>query len=297
MSDAGFGADWLSLREPFDLAARSPALARAFRAAMPTTRQGAPLRLIDLAAGTGANFRALAPLLAGDQDWRLIDHDPLLLAAQRTRIAGWAGSHGWPCHDEEDDEGPLLRIDAGRARWRLRGQRHDLSHDLDGIGLPGCDGLLTTAFLDLVSAGWLDRLCALLARTPRPLLATLTVDGRRTWQPPLPSDGLVAEAFLVHQGGDKGFGPSLGTTSTQALAARLAARGFQVRTEASDWRIDPTHPAMLHTMAREAAAVASETDPAHAPAARAWLAERSAGIAQGLVSLTIGHQDLLALPP
>lgn len=294
MNDAastGFSADWLRQREPFDLAARSQSLATGLRTAL--GQQGSTaLRIVDLAAGSGANFRALAPLLEADQEWRLVDHDPLLLAAQRTEITRWASRHGWHCHDQDG----ALAIHAGTARWLVRNQQLDLAHDLEDIDLASCDGLVTTAFLDLVSATWLDRLSALLARTRRPLLATLTVDGRRTWFPGKPADRLVADAFLSHQNGDKGFGPSLGVRATPYLAASLVAAGYQISTQASDWHIGQEHSDMLLSMAREAAAVATETDPSDQPAVSSWLADKASDIRQGVLSLEVGHQDLLAVP-
>jgi len=291
----GFSADWLRLREPLDLVARSQALALGFRDALKRAigdAPHAPWRLIDLAAGAGANFRAMAPVLAVDQDWTLIDHDPALLAAQRREIAHWAQQQGWPCLED----GPWLRVDTGTARWRVRGQALDLAHDLEGLDLDTCDGLLTTAFLDLVSAGWLDRLCALLAATPRPLLATLSVDGVRQWQPPRPVDGLITEAFLAHQGGDKGFGESLGVQAVPYLATRLAAHGHRVRVEASPWHIGADRPELLSALAREAVEVTVQVSAAHADTASAWLAGRSADGRQGVLSLYVGHLDLLALP-
>jgi hypothetical protein len=298
-ASGGFSADWLRQREPFDLAARSQTLALAFKAALQPHRPSA-LRIIDLAAGSGANFRALAPLLEADQDWTLVDHDPLLLAAQRTDIARWATEQGWRCEERHEDpneqKGHTLSIDTGTTCWQVRGQLLDLAGALEDIDLNACDGLVTTAFLDLVSAAWLDRLSALLASVRRPLLATLSVDGRRTWQPNRPADKFIADAFLSHQAGDKGFGLSLGVQATPYLASRLAAQGFQVSTQASDWHIGGEHRETLRTLAKEAAAVAMETEPSHAAIVSAWLAERSTNIQQGLLSLEVGHLDLLAVP-
>ena len=290
-TNTGFSADWLRQREPFDLAARSQSLANGFRKAL-GSQAPVPLRIVDLASGSGANFRALAPLLEADQEWRLVDHDPLLLAAQRTEITAWASRHGWHCHDHEG----ALAIHAGTARWLVRGQQLDLVRNLEDIDLASCDGLVTTAFLDLVAAAWLDRLSALLSRTRRPLLATLTVNGRRTWCPGRPADRLVTDAFLSHQDGDKGFGPSLGVRATPYLAASLATAGYQISTPASDWHIGQEHHDMLLSMAKEAAAVATETDPSNGPTVCSWLADRASDIHQGLLSLEFGHLDLLAVP-
>lgn len=286
----GFDATWLQQREPFDLAARSPALAATFAAALPR-HAGHPVRLVDLAAGTGANFRALAPLISGDQDWLLVDHDPLLLAAQHTHIATWAAQHGW----HSQIEGAALCVHAGTVRWRVQGQALDLARSLPALDLARFDGVVTTAFLDLVSASWLDTLSQQIAQARRPLLATLTVNGQRTWQPAHPADAAVQSAFLQHQAGDKGFGPALGPTALAELALRLAAQGFAVHTARSDWQIDACHRTILTQLLDEATTVALQTDPAARVALADWHAARLAQLDAGRLRLTVGHGDLVAL--
>jgi hypothetical protein len=288
---SGFSADWLQTREPFDAAARDPALARRFGEALGDGQHG-PRRIIDLAAGSGANFRVLAPLLGGDQDWLLVDHDPLLIAAQATEIARWAAHAGWRCGNSDSG----LLVETGTARWCVRTRQLDLAQDLEQLALTEADGVTTTAFLDLVSPAWLDRLADTLARANRPLLATLTVDGRRLWHPALPADARIQTAFQQHQGGDKGFGPSLGIGATAYLADRLAATGSAVQTARSDWRIGGEHREMLAQMVTESAAVAAEAAPADATLFTAWARERKAQVAAGMLTLEVGHLDLLAVP-
>lgn len=288
---SGFRVDWLQRREPFDAAARDRDLARQFGAAL-GDGQNRPRRIVDLAAGSGANFRALAPLLGGDQDWLLVDHDPLLIAAQAGEIARWSARNGWHCQEFSGG----VSIDTGTSNWRARTHTLDLARFLEQVDLAACDGVTTAAFLDLVSTAWLDRLCGLLTRSGSPLLATLTVDGRREWYPALPADVRVHHAFRCHQTGDKGFGPAHGGLATTYLVDRLAARGYKVTTARSDWRISTEHRDMLLQMVDESAAVAHETEPAAAAVFAGWSAERRAQIDSGLLSLEVGHLDMLAIP-
>ena len=287
----GFGADWLRRREPFDAAARNSDLARRFGAALGNERN-MPRRVIDLAAGSGANFMALAPLIDGDQDWLLIDNDSSLLATQAEAIARWSEREGWRCRNI--DKGVL--VETGTGNWQARAQRLDLAQSLEQIDFAACDGVTTSAFLDLVSAAWLDRLCALLTRHARPLLATLTVDGRRVWHPSQSGDVGIHDAFLRHQTGDKGFGPALGSLAVNYLADRLTARGYKVNTACSDWRINAEHREMLLQMVEESAAVARETMSAASVLFTEWSEERNAQIRAGLLTLDVGHLDLLAVP-
>jgi hypothetical protein len=287
---SGFAADWLRRREPFDVAARNPDLARRFGAAL-SHRQNKARRIVDLAAGSGANFRALAPLVGGDQDWLLVDHDPSLIAAQAAEIARWSKREGWHC---EEFDGGLL-VQTGGGRWQVRARRLDLAQLLEQIDFAACDGVTTAAFLDLVSPAWLDRLCGLLTRCNLPLLATLTVDGQRAWHPPLPADLRVHAAFQRHQSTDKGFGNALGNFATTHLANRLKSQGYKVITARSDWRIGADHREMLQQMVEEAAAVARETEPSASALFAGWLAERNAQIESALLALDVGHVDLFAV--
>ncbi len=292
----GFDADWLARREPFDAQARNPALAagfaRSLRGARGNARQDGAWRVIDLAAGTGSNFRALAPLLGGDQEWLLVDHDPILRAAQAGAIAQWAERAGGSCHVMGD----TVVVQAGAVCWRARAHALDLANSLDALDFAAFDAVTTAAFLDLVSADWLDRLVDRLTLARRPLLAVLTVDGRRRWSPMVSADQRLHDAFRRHQAGDKGFGPALGSDATAALECRLVARGFAVSTAPSDWRIGPPHGEMLWRMVDEANAVACQSEASAAAIFGDWRAQRIVQIQDGRLSLEVGHQDLLALP-
>jgi len=291
---SGFDALWLAQREPFDLAARSITLERRFAEAL---RSGGlsspgPIRLIDLGGGTAANFRALAPRLGGDQHWLLCDHDPQLLSSAARSITRWALEHGWECSRSSS----TVVVRAGSQRWSLETREIDLARSLEELDALSFDGVTTTAFLDLVSLAWLERLARWVQTAARPLLATLTVDGRRRWSSALAGDALIDDTFQRHQAGDKGFGQSVGPGAAQALAGLFGALGVACETENSDWRIGASAVGMLRRLAAEAAAVALEIDPHLERDITAWLAERLRQIDAGAVSLTVGHLDLLALP-
>ncbi len=292
---SGFDADWLAQRERFDLAARSRPLANAFAEALMRRRAAhtSPLRLADLGGGTAANFRALAPRLGGDQHWVLLDFDQQLLDQVPVRIAGWACAQGW---DAVESAGGC-QVQAGPARWRIETQQIDLAASLEALDARRFDGIVTTAFLDLVSNHWLARFARWLVDANRPLLATLTVDGRRSWHPEAIDDELIDRAFRTHQGGDKGFGQSVGPGAGAALADCLRALACPVALADSDWQIGgDADSAMLDRMADEAVAVALEVDRLAGDRLARWRQTRTAQIASGQARLIIGHVDLLATP-
>src|SRR5258708_37349264 len=74
---SGFPAQWLALREPYDLRARNGAVLNAVAAAF---RDQPAVAVVDLACGAGASLRAIGPRLPPRQSWRLVDNDLGLLA-------------------------------------------------------------------------------------------------------------------------------------------------------------------------------------------------------------------------
>ena len=74
---SGFSADWLMLRESYDLRARNPTVLDAVAASL---KSRPSVHIVDLACGTGSTLRALNPRLPERQNWKLIDNDLDLLA-------------------------------------------------------------------------------------------------------------------------------------------------------------------------------------------------------------------------
>ena len=268
-----FAADWLALREGFDAAARSPALARRLAAALP-----ARPRVLDLGAGTGSLFRWLAPIIGRAQDWTLADADPALLARALDDIAAWAAARGYAV----TDRGRALALRTPAGTWRVGVRVADLAHE---VPLDGQDAVVCSALLDLVSADWIVRLAA---RLRVPLLACL---------PRHPADAPVRTGFRRDQGRDKGLGPALGPRAPAVLQAALAARGFTVASAPSDWRIAPRAAGMLAELVRGHAEVAARRLPLRRAAIGAWQAARLRQVGRHRLAIRVGHRDSLALPP
>jgi hypothetical protein len=148
------------------------------------------------------------------------------------------------------------------------------------------DAVVCSALLDLVSAAWLGCLCASLAV---PLLACLTVDGRDTWRPFHPLDARVRAAFRRDQRRDKGFGPALGIAASSAALRALAAHGFFTASAPSDWRIPRTMLGMQRALIEGTVAAAGGVS--------VWQEARLGQALRGRLAITIGHRDILALPP
>lgn len=262
-----FDADWLTLREPADAAARSRVLAGKLSDRLLGRRK---VSVVDLGAGTGSAMRWLAPRLPVRQSWRLVDGDAGLL-------------------DRAKDTVPLPVTGMETVVADLR--------DADMAGLiDGAEVLSASALLDLVSAAWIDRLVAGCVRTGAAAWLTLSVDGSDAWFPALRGDWAAGRAFARDQARDKGFGPSLGPAAVFHAAKRFREAGFQVMTAKSDWRLGPGAAALQQELLRGYALAAMGADPVRGRAHEAWAHRRLYEIAAGRGGVRIGHTDLLALP-
>ena len=294
---ASFSARWLALREDFDRRARAAAapaldvrsLARRLRP------DGDPLAVLDLACGSGANLRHLAPRLGGRQRWTLVDHDPALLAVVPVALAAWATAQGFAFARQAG----TVRITGPDWQADIDMLRIDLARSLHACPLAPATLVTASALLDLVSRPWIEQLLARVQPAGAAVLFALSVDGRLEWQPALPGDADAARLFAAHQARDKGFGPALGPAATDFTADRLRVLGWHCVRAETDWRIDacedgPTSD-MLRAMIEGIAAAALEQAPDERERIEVWKRLRVASMSSS--RLRVGHLDLLAAPP
>lgn len=257
---SGFDPTWLSLREPYDHAVRDLDLAAAFVKAL-----GPSPRLIDLGCGTGSNLRYLAPHLPAGQSWLCIDHDPVLL--ERLEATKPLGIH-------------------------VETLCLDLAGALDDVPIEPGVGVTAAALLDLTSKAWLDRFAERCRHVP--VLMTLSVDGEKSFMPSDPLDGSICEAFWRHQKTDKGFGPSLGPDAARYLKQCFQELGHQVQLAKSDWVFLAEDGAILSPLLEGIAGAVSECKP-DLPVQN-WLDRRLEEVREQRLTMTVSHEDLLALP-
>jgi SAM-dependent methyltransferase len=261
---SGFSLSWLSMREPYDRAARNVEVVDAVAA---TFADASAATVTDLGCGTGATMRAISPRLPAHQSWRLVDNDQVLLDVARKAAPAGASV-------------TAVVLDLAQA----------IEQALDS-----CDLVATSALLDLVSAAWLDRLVACSARLSRPFYAALSYNGVVAMAPGSVHDVAVITAVNRHQRTDKGFGPALGPDAARTASARFRDAGFMVLEGRSDWRVGcddrEVQMEMLEGWAGAARAIGV------APATlEEWLGERRDHVTAGRSQMRVGHIDFFATP-
>jgi len=263
--------EWLHLREAADATARSLVLVERLRGHLPAT---GPRVIHDLACGSGAMGRWLAPLLPGRQHWVLHDRDCDLLE----RAAA-------------DRPGPA----ADGARVGVETRCSDITR-LDPGDLAGADLITASALLDLLTREELDRLIGACAEAACPVLLALSVAGRVELAPAHPLDARVAAAFDAHQRRMTPGGRLLGPDAAATAAAGFRATGADVIVQPSPWRLGPAQADLTAEWLGGWVEAACEQDATLAAAADAYTRRRLAQGRSGQLSVTVAHADLLVLP-
>ena len=250
----GFSLDWLALREAADGDARDDRLRRGA-----AQLAGDNPVVMDLGCGSGSTARALSEVLPENTQWRLVDNDPVLLDTARRSVGADSSTH-------------QLDID-----------------DVASLPQQGATLVTASALLDLVTESWLERFISIV---DVPFYAALTYNGTMRWDPPLPEDALITDAFNRHQRSDKGLGPALGPQAVTTAHRVFRAAGRDVTIADSPWELGPESHALQEALVEGIAAAAREMGET---AATAWGKARVAAAPD--THCTVGHEDILVSAP
>jgi hypothetical protein len=264
-------SDWLDLRDAADAAARARDLVAHLRRHLPARGR----RVIhDLACGTGAMGRWLAPRLSGPQHWIVHDRDADLLEVAAADLPGAA---------------------ADGRRVAVEPRLSDITR-LRPDDLAGANLITASALLDLLAADELDGLVALCAGAACPVLLTLSVVGRVELTPADPLDARVAAAFDAHQRRMTVGGRLLGPGAVEAAAEGFRRLGAEVLVRPSPWRLGSAEAGLTARWFAGWIEAACEEEAELTVDAAAYARRRLAQARAGRLAVTVGHADLLVLP-
>ena len=276
-----FSSEWLRLREPVDHRSRDTALLS--KAASYLANKDEPV-IYDLGAGAGSNLRGTALSLGPRQRWVLVDYDPALLSASLEFLVAWADkSRPTAAGLELEKSGKLIRVEVKRA---------DLNANPAPWDEQKPDLVTSAALFDLVSAQWIDRFCAALAKDKLALYTTLVHDETAKWSPPHEADAQISEAFERDFGKEKGFGPSAGNQAIGYMTKKLKSLGYEIALNDSPWRLGAEDHDLIAQLADGWANAVRETKAVSEDVIQKWLAARKT---RGTMCV-VGHKDLLAIP-
>ena len=266
------GADWLELREPADAEARSADLAGRLARHLPHSRR----RVIhDLGGGTGSMGRWLAPLLPGPQHWVVHDRDADLLEIAVADLPGRAA------------DGAAVTVETRQS---------DIT-GLSAADLAGADLITASALLDLLTRADLAGIVALCARAACPVLLVLSVVGRVELVPADPLDARVAAAFDAHQRRMTPRGRLLGPDAVAAAVGEFERLGAEVVVRPSPWQLGASRGDLAAEWFTGWVDAAFEQEADLPAEAGEYARRRLAEAAAGRLAVTVGHADILVMPP
>jgi hypothetical protein len=263
--------DWLDLREEADAAARARELVGHLRRRLPS---GEPWVIHDLACGSGAMGRWLAPLLPGPQRWILHDRDADLLALAANDPPGPAA------------DGARVRVETRLSDIALLGPR-----DLADATL-----ITASAVLDLLTEGELEAVTEACAGAGRPVLFTLSVTGCVQLDPADPLDTRMAAAFDAHQRRMTVRGRLLGPDAVEAAAEGFRRLGAEVVVRPSPWRLGAAETDLVREWLTGWIGAACKQEAELAAEADLYRRRRLRELEAGRLIVTVDHADLLVLP-
>lgn len=280
-------SDWLAVREPADVTARSAMLVERVRHALASTDT---VRGLDLCTGTGSNLRYLIDRLPGRQTWLAADRDARLLEELPTKLRTWAEARGYSMRTQ----GQVSSLRGGRCECDVETRAMDLDR-LDAGLFEGRNLVTASALLDLVSESWLRLLATRCREAGATALFTLTYDGRSSCDPVEPEDDMVRELMNMHQKTDKGLGGRAEGPDAWSVAERVFTEaGYRVECAPSDWSIGPSERTFQRMLIEGWARAAVEIAPERADTIADWLRGRREHLEAGRSRIVVNHVDMVA---
>jgi hypothetical protein len=258
------------LREAADAAARASELVEQVRQRLPAGRAA----VHDLGCGTGSMGRWLGPQLTGTQHWTMYDRDGELLARAAADPPGVAA------------DGSDITIET---------RRRDITRLHPGE-LANASLITASALLDMMTADELDRLVTACAEARCPVLVTISVIGRVDLTPADPLDKQIRDAFNAHQRRTADGRRLLGPDAVDAAVDAFTRLGADVLVRPSPWRLGAAEAALAAEWFTGWVGAAGEQRPELAAPAASYARRRLTDARAGRLTVTVHHQDLLAIP-
>jgi hypothetical protein len=162
--------------------------------------------------------------------------------------------------------------------------------------IAGATLITASALLDLLTWDELMRLIHACAAAGCPVLFALSVSGRVQLLPADPLDARIGAAFDAHQRRVTPRGRLLGPDAVEAAVEGFRRLGAEVAVRPSPWRLGATESDLAVDWLTGWMAAACEQEPELAADADLYRRRRLREAAGGLLTVTVGHADLLVLP-
>ncbi len=281
---------WLHYRYPCDAAARHADIERKFLTYFEHIHR---LHIVDIGAGTGANFRYYFSRLQQSQAWTLVEQNDHLVRASQICLEKFATDHGYGFRRE----GKYLMITDKDKAARISIVQGTLDHIEQQVDLQKVDVLTANAVFDLISYEQFDHLACKLAACEVCLLATLNYY-ETSFLPFSSSDYQFLRFYHMHMKRPQPFGIAMGADCSEEMLDLLRQHDLSVAQGPSQWHLSRNHTTLHHYLLHFIENAIDElnlTGEEH-QAFHTWFAEKRNLSDQRRLDILVDHSDIFACP-
>ncbi|MEQ8706997.1 MAG: class I SAM-dependent methyltransferase [Phaeodactylibacter sp.] len=290
-TDTHFATNWLEERYRFDVAARNP---RVEAACLQYFSDHTSVSIIDIGAGTGANFIYLAEKLPQSQQWALLELNPTLLKHARERLKIWGAAKGYAVSESTQE----LHFKKSQQHISVRFVNGSFLELPQLLPLQRYHLVTASAVFDLLSKEMLQRLVQTFHGNRLALLATLNYESM-SYLPADAADEHWTGLYEKHMQRSQDFGRALGPDCASYLEhCYKELPKDQLLRAPSRWQIEPgdaaMHQHMLEFLERSLNEMASIGHSGQE--LQQWLQQKHQCLQDRQLRLTVTHSDLFTAP-
>lgn len=282
---------WLSYRAACDTAARNKSIERKF---LEFFDHKPTLDIVDVGAGTGANFRYYFNRIKQNQHWTFIEKDARLTEETNACMAQFAQQQGYKLEQKNSN---LIHISADTKQASIKiiqGSLHDIEHL---VSLPDADVVTANAVFDLISYEQFDALVHKLKKEYVCLLSTMNYY-EISFLPFSEADMRFIHWYHMYMKRPQSFGIAMGPDACEEMLDLLHQHGMIIVQEASQWHITRNNTAMHHFLLNfmEDAVHSLNLAACEKEAFDQWMAERKQLCRERKLEIYVDHNDIFAYP-
>lgn len=282
---------WLSYRSACDAVARNKGIERKF---LEFFNHKPTLDIVDVGAGTGANFRYYFDHIRQNQRWTFIEKNAQLIEEAKACIAHFAQQKGYHLEQKHSN---LMHISAGDKQASIKiiqGCLGDIEHL---VSLPDADVVTANAVFDLISYEQFDALVRKLKKEYVCLLSTLNYY-ETSFLPFSDTDARFIRWYHMHMKRPQQFGIAMGPDCCEEMLDLLHQQGMIIEQEASQWHITRNNTAMHHFLLSfmEDAIHKLNLAACEKEAFDQWMDKRKKLCRERRLEIYVDHNDIFAYP-
>lgn len=281
---------WLSYRFACDAEARNQGIERKFLEFFAHMHQ---LHLVDVGAGTGANFRYYFDRIKQNQEWTFIEQDPHLIRTSHICLEKFAIDHDYDFQQNDN----TVTIATGEKKAHIKIIQGSLDHLEELTNLQKTDVVTANAVFDLVSYDQFDAFVGKLKKNNVCLLSTLNYY-ETSFIPFSESDGRFLRLYHMHMRRPQSFGIAMGPDCCEEMLDLLHEHGMLIEQECSQWHITRRNTTMQHFLLHFIENAIHELNLAECEqqAFNEWIKEKKEISHRRDLEIYVDHSDIFAYP-